>query len=132
VDDDDMFELTAMAFALLLNPDRVCDSCRHGEGSAECERPFALGETGLPTRGDDPTAVTRWPRCPGNYMALRRYGQELVPLSQLVDWAAERGYHRDPRLSAGGERLIREWLRIKEAPGVLKMRLERQQSGAAP
>lgn len=120
-----MFEMTAMHFASLYSPDRICATCRHGEGSAECGSPFALGENGLPTRGDDPTAVTRWPRCPGSFMALRRYGQELVPLHQLVDWAAERGHHRDPRLSAGGERLIREWLRIKEAPAVLRTRRDR-------
>jgi len=127
-----MHELTATHFASLLSPEKMCSTCRHGEGSVECERPFALGENGLPTRGDDPTAVTTWPRCPGSYMALRRHGQELVPLSQLVAWAAERGHHRDPRLSAGGERLIREYLRIKEAPEVLRTRRDRSlKSGGA-
>ncbi len=120
-----MWELTAMHFAPLFAPDRVCETCRHGEGSAECARPFALGENGLPTRGDDPTAVTRWPACPGSFMALRRHGQDLLPLSQVVDWAAQRDHHKSARLSVGGERLIREYLRIREAPEVLRTRRER-------
>lgn len=120
-----MWELTATHFAQLFAPDRVCETCRHGEGSAECSRPFALGENGLPTRGDDPTAVTRWPACPGTFMALRRHGQDLLPLSQVVDWAAQRDHHKSQRISAGGERLIREYLRIKEAPEVLRNRRDR-------
>jgi len=124
-----MWEMTAMHFAPLLAPDRTCDTCRHGDGSPECVRPFAIGENGMPTRCDDPTAVVRWPACPGAYMALRRYGQELMPLSQIADWAAQRDCHKSETISAGGERLLREYMRIREAPGVLMARRERAMAG---
>jgi len=36
-----------------------------------------------------------------------------------VEWAHERRAHLSRDLSAGGARLMREWLRIREIPGQL-------------
>lgn len=112
-----MHELHTSVFRELLPPG--CDECMH---PSECGRPFALSENGLPTRHDDPTAVVRWPRCPVSYDALREAGQDNLRLNHLVAWAHERGVHRDERAGAGTDRLISEWLRIREVPAVLKLR----------
>ena len=89
-----------------------CSECRLPK--TQCEKPQSITGSGRMSRWDDPTAVVRWPRCARSYAALRHCGQDLLSLPEIVEWAHARDRHKDPDLSAGGARLIREWLRCKD------------------
>ena len=111
-----MHELTAGAFDCLFGP--RCEDC--GGPEERCAEPYALSTKGqASSRLDDPDNVITWPRCPRTYQAVRPAGQDWLSLHRIVEWAHERRAHLSRDLSAGGARLMREWLRIREIPGQL-------------
>lgn len=94
-----------------------CSECK----ARICDLPYGIDTKGFSSRHPDtaPDIVARWPRCPRNWDVLYRCGVDLIPPSDVVQWAWEQGAQRDPMLPAGGARLLREWRRIRDIPGKL-------------
>jgi hypothetical protein len=116
VPDEVSYELQTALFANCLAATGVslpCDDCR---GDLGCGEPAALTKTGaLSRRPDDIDAVVRWPSCPGRYRALYRLGGDVLPLSAIVEWFVELGYHRRA-IGGGACRVYREFLRLRGVP----------------
>ena len=96
-----------------------CEDCHEEAGRGLCLEPVAIGSDGFQYHPGDPGVVVEWPACPWRWSALRRLGQDLVPLDRIIWWAHERGLHLDKHLSAGGSRLFRRWLERKDWLGIL-------------
>jgi hypothetical protein len=111
-----MHELHTAIYQSLLMPG--CEMC--GIKSA-CNQAFCIDVKGQVNYYTEhtPDAVVQWPKCPQSYQAGRQAGQDILPLSSIVQWAFERDVHKDPLLGAGGTRLIREWVRCKDHPSKL-------------
>ena len=82
----------------------------------QCDISRGLNGDGSLTRGDDPSCVVVWSDCPGKHLALRRHGQEVMPLSDIVAQIHDRGDHRLPHAPAPIVRLVTEWARCKDLP----------------
>ena len=122
--DATLHELHADVYAPLHG--RRCSSCRVSDA---CDRGISLDHTGEVGRADDPSAVVRWPKCPGAYLAEYRHaGQDLTSIGDILSWAYEQGIHRSRLLGAGGHRLLREWHRCDTfLPKLIELRsLERR------
>ena len=81
---------------------------------------------------DHPDAVISWPKCPSSYLCLREWGQDKLPLSDIIEWIVERGEHRAKNYPASASRVVREFLAIRDKPDILwkafyaeKARIER-------
>lgn len=99
-----------------------------------CDSPYALGDRGVATYPNGPDVIVQWPRCPRNWHVARRWGNTLMPLHVLCDWALERGLHKRDDLGAPGQRLLLEASRIRETPRKLlelKRFDERKKKGGA-
>lgn len=119
-----MLELqTSLYHELLDQPS--CDEC---QGWELCDRPYGLNGDGMGVaRATGEDLVVSWPRCPRRWQALRRVGQELLPLSAVMGWAVERGLHQRRRVPAPAARLFRHYLAARELPGALRMARDREQ-----
>jgi len=49
------------------------------------------------------------------WAGLRAWGQDALPLSEVIRWEVERGTH-EAWLTAGGARLLREYLVLRDWP----------------
>lgn len=106
-----------------LLPER-CDDCLPGS-RVKCEDTWFVDGNGYSTRAEDPDVRVKWPACPWTWGVFWQQGQDYLPPDHVVAYAAERGVHRGrsgDRLSAGGHRLIRRWLREHEWPSLLAER----------
>jgi hypothetical protein len=92
-------------------------------------RPMSITAKGQISRGDDPAAVVRWPRCAQSYAGLRRVGLDLTTIADACAWAYETGVHRSRWAGAGTTRLIREWRRCRKlGPDLYSARLADERS----
>ena len=112
-----MHELHASLFRSLLSP--RCPHCGEEE-IPMCSEGTALDSKGYSIRPDSPTAVVAWPRCPHTSLHPRSFGTEALYLSDHVEYAYECHAHMNPDLSAGGHQLIREWIKCRETPKILR------------
>jgi len=102
---------------------------------SSCFERFLLLETGevKPWKFDradtEPVYWASWPRCPRMFMGsghVYMVDSSYESIAEVCRWAVERGLHRSDRLTAKSSMLLREYTRIRERPGLLKIHVEAQ------
>jgi len=116
-----LHELHTSVFAPVLQAAGWPLSCDECDGDLGCAEPMGLTNVGEITKNpdNDPATIVRWPACPAKWFAMRRVGADVITMAQAASWGVDRNRHLDPMLGAGGARIYREFLRIRETPGHL-------------
>lgn len=122
--DDLILELQTALFSSLFDVSS-CDDCPDRRTPKHrrwrCDAPFAFDRNGMAiAKSHGPNIVVSWPKCPIRWSRFRHIGPDRTRLDEVASWLAERGVHKKQMCPSHISRLVRHYLRSKEAPAVLE------------